>query len=233
MRRFKVLGLAFLAIAALGVMTAASASAILPDIHLLPTEASKAITGEGTTGKAVEAAILESELGTKLTAEELKVLLALTPLTALGTYDLHFVNVVFAGEKCKTTGDALGVVLAKGDFHLVFVGLSPTTTLATGVLLLVNVKFECGKVKFNVKGPIVTSFKPLNEVNNDITEFDVNAKCVKPGFQDLTTYEDENGNTLTKQLLLVEIPGLEPEFACETLKEQVKIKMSNMISVLL
>jgi hypothetical protein len=235
MRRLKAFGLAFLAIAALAVITAASASAILPDIHLLPTEASKAITGEGTIAKA-SVAILESELGTKVEADELKVLLGLTPLTALGLYDLHFVKVKLIAESCSSEGDAAGVVLAKGEFHLVFVGLSPTTTLAVGVLLLfgaAGVKFKCGKVSFTVKGAIVVSFKGLNEVNNDITEFDVNAKCVKPGFQDLTSYEDENGNPVTKQLPIVEVPGLEPENGCETLKEQVKIKMSNMISVLL
>jgi hypothetical protein len=152
MRHFKVLGLAFFAIAALGVMTAASASAILPDIHLLPTESNKAITGEGTIGKGPKTVILESEIGTRLEAEELKVLLALTPLTALGTYDLHFVNLQFGAEKCKSAGDAIGVLLLKGEFHLVFVGLSPTTTLAAGVLLLVNTKYECGKIKFTVTG---------------------------------------------------------------------------------
>jgi hypothetical protein len=77
------------------------------------------------------------------------------------------------------------------------------------------------------------SFNKLNEVNNDITEFDVNAKCSKPGVQDLTTYEDANGNTLTKQLLTVEVPGLEPESECLAFKEQIKVKTSNMVSVLL
>jgi hypothetical protein len=118
----------------------------------------------------------------------------------------------------------------------VFVGLSPTTTLAVGVLLLfgaAGTKFKCGKVSFTIKGAIIVSFKKLNEVNNDITDFNVNAKCVKSGFQDLTSYEDENGNPVTKQLPILEIPGLEPENACESLKKQVKIKVGNMISVLL
>jgi hypothetical protein len=112
MRRVKVLGLVFLAVAALGVMTAASASAILPDIHLLPTEASKAITAEGTIANA-SVAFLESELGTKLEGDELKVLLGLTPLTALGLYDLHFAKVKLGKESCSSEGDAAGVLLVR------------------------------------------------------------------------------------------------------------------------
>src|ERR1700744_2665058 len=69
-------------------LASASASAMeLPDIHPLPE--SETVTAEGVI-KGAEAAVIETEIGEKLTAEELRPLFRFEKLSSLGSGDLHF-----------------------------------------------------------------------------------------------------------------------------------------------
>jgi hypothetical protein len=235
MKQIKILGLALVAVFALASAVAAtSAMALeLPDIHVVLGEAAP-VTGEGTTGKKAKAAVLETEVGSVLNAEELKILLKLEALSALGPVDFHFVNVTEGPgntTKCNTEGDsaAEGVVLVKGEYHVVAFKNAAGVLLQEVLVLFPETTIKCAKLSIKVRQPVLA--KLIVAGNTQVTSFGVDAICAGKGKQELTTYFNDEGKELTKQLITANF-GLGFENGCEATAEEVKIKTNKMIEFL-
>jgi hypothetical protein len=233
MKQIKILGLALVAVFALASAVAAtSAMALeLPDIHVVLGEAAP-VTGEGTTGKKQGAATLETEVGSKLSAEELKILLKLEALSALGPVDLHFVNVAEGKgpTKCNTEGDAEGVVLLpKAEYHIVAFKNAGGVLLQEVVILFPETTMKCNKLSVKLRQPVLA--KLIVAGNTQVTSFGVDAKCAGKGKQELSTYFNDEGKELTKQLITSNF-GLGFENGCEATAEEIKIKTNKMIEFL-
>jgi len=119
MRYIKMLGLTLVAVFALASAVAAtSAMALeLPDLHILEGEAYPA-TGLGVI-KGAKVAELQATVGTVIEAEEVKVLMKLEALSALGPIDFHFTGSKSGGVPCNSVGDATGVILVPGEYHVI------------------------------------------------------------------------------------------------------------------
>ncbi|HST33663.1 MAG TPA: hypothetical protein VLJ80_09130 [Solirubrobacteraceae bacterium] len=215
--------IALLAVLAMSATIAAtSASASLPEAELLPGES---FPVESTsTIKGTEVAFIESSLGLLIICNELKELLTLET-AHLGKFDDHWVGCKDNGVNVNTIGDAAGVMLFKGTEHLVFVLLSP---LAVGtVRQLEEATLEIGKAKVKVKGVVVAGLSPLNE---ETTKYKLNLKCSGKGKQELSSYFNEAGESLTKQLPLINA-GLGNENACYAAKEELSMSSNKMLKI--
>jgi hypothetical protein len=159
MKRFRLLGLALLAVFALGALMAASASAALPE--LLGNQAfPKSWTGKsvGTTelltvgGAAVISCNAATADGEQLT-------------DTLGDYHLHFTECKLVGAgPCSSEGDNSGVILTLGEYHYVDDFLGTPATLGVAILFLVDTHFICTPpgVLILVKGHVLCLIlKPL------------------------------------------------------------------------
>jgi hypothetical protein len=134
MRKIKVLGLAIVAVFALGAMLASTAFA-LPSF--LPGTA-----GTTWTGSAVGETELQST--SALAAVKCKTASAEGSFTnnAEGPFHIDFKECTAAGGKCTGAGESSGVILALGTDHLVWDAL---TTLSAAILFSIepSVHFTC------------------------------------------------------------------------------------------
>jgi hypothetical protein len=194
MRRFKFLGLALLSVCAFGIMTAASASAALPDLSLLSGEAFP-VTMEGslTSKDLLETAVLGEKLeGTKVTLK-----LELAELSALGKFTAVFVGVKEKTNPCKSTSGAKEEVATSGEFHIVLLVGGASYGI---VFLPSSVLIECGepaKTKIHVKGAAVGS--TTLATGADFTETKGTLEGSK-GKNNITEYLNSSG-TATKGIL--------------------------------
>jgi hypothetical protein len=219
MRQLKILGLALVAIFALGI-TATSALALLPDVHCLKTEEPGCYPVHINFGdNGITPTELQSTGGGKLEGKGVSILLLLTELSGLGTFGSTFLNVEWKKEKevkCNTKGDAEGAVVTKGTFHVVYWSLSP---LRTGIAFLPEpVTIECGPKKtINVKGCALSTAEPKkpSESELDVTNIDGRLQGEK-GKNALTEYDDQNGNKV-KCILESQFPGGEFKQSMETI----------------
>src|ERR1700755_2555634 len=182
-------------------LASASASAMeLPDIHPLPE--SETVTAEGVI-KGAEAAVIETEIGEKLTAEELRPLFRFEKLSSLGSGDLHFSGVSRKGTKCNTEGDAPGVVLMASEFkwHYIILQISPAL-IADLVYLIPATTLICGTLKIKASGSLVVGLEGVSN-NTPTTSFKLSAKCSGKGKQELTSYFNDAGTSVTKNLVLM------------------------------
>jgi hypothetical protein len=154
MQRFKLLGLTVLAVFVLGAVASSSAFGALPTV--LPETAKIS----GTTGKGT----LETTEGLAITCEKSTV--SETAFKTKGAFHITFTGCTGpAKEKCESLGDAAGIILVLGEYHFVFITLSP---LVVGLALLLSpeVHIDCltiiGEVLLLVKGCIVGSVSPIN-----------------------------------------------------------------------
>ena len=134
MRRFKLLGLALMAVFIAAVAVVGTASAALPKV--LP-EAAKNWTGASDGGGIV---LLGSA---DITCTEAPATGTLEANKPLGTFHIEFKNCTTEEKaiKCTGLGDAASVILTLGTWHSVFDNL---TTLSAAVLFLIEpVHFNC------------------------------------------------------------------------------------------
>ncbi len=230
MRRFRVFGLLVLSVFAVGVMTASSASAALPTLLYLSGETGEAL-GTGLVTGALGTVNLETELeslpGTGVRLE----LTALKNDTKLGTYLANFFGVeetAGAKAKCNSTGFGVGEVHISGEWHLVYVGLSPTTTLMVGMLLLVPKQtFKCGALTDSAEGSVLAKLTKLGA--SDFTELGGVLKCAPVVKPELTEYDNEAG-TKVKAALKSKLGGLN-EPACESVSKEIVVKFNRMLTI--
>src|SRR6185437_8805820 len=185
MRRLKTVVTAFVGVVALFAVMSASASAVA-----LP-EFSKATNATGTIGTSTfetTSALLGSITSTSGTTEQT------ATSTQLGT--LH---IMFAGVKChgpfgetaagESLGDAAGVVLVLGEYHLVRIA-----TGDVGVWLLINpVHIEClfasGTLLLVVQGNLLGLITPILTKTKSFTITLTQSK----GSQTIKEFENDSG----------------------------------------
>jgi len=195
MRRLTVGGLMLMSMLALGI-TATSASAFLPDLHVSLTGGTYPVHAEGACAACITE--LTSAGGVILSALGFSVLYLFAELSALGLYHAHIKNVQKGAQTCKTPGDGTGVVLVEEYVHLVFTELAPGLKVAALYLILNPLTITCGTVHVTVKGSVLGAY--AGALNSCITEFKVNLLGEK-GKQNIFRYEDNLGNSVAAELL--------------------------------
>jgi hypothetical protein len=218
MHRLKLVGLALIAVLAVGVTTAASAMAALPEVLLLGTEKFP-VAFEGTSGKGKLVTVGGKEIKCTKGKNSGSVTGAKT-----GTATLTFEGCESSGFKCNTAGKGAGIVESTGSTTLVFDSL---TTLGVAELLAVNeTTIECTSlVKIKVKGNILLLVLPINSEVTVIT-FDVSQTGGKP--TDSTYWE---GGVEKHPQLLTSINGGAFEESGDT-SEENKATTAKMIEVM-
>jgi hypothetical protein len=168
MKRLTVVISALVAALTSGLL-ATSAFASLPDFSItlgggFPLHLKFADNGKTKTK-------LESTAGGILEGEGLSVLMSVASLTALGTFSLDYLKVTDKSESCHSIGDASGVVLSQGTFHIVYTNLSP---LSPALLYeLKQFEIECGKTEIIEKGGMISSL--------DSFEWEAGEETASPG----------------------------------------------------
>jgi len=231
MSRVKTLFVALFALAlvAAAFATTSALALELPDVHILAGE-TYPVTGEGAV-KGEDLFVLETELGEKILAREIKIKIELAELTSLGlaTVDLtEAVEKVLGGPKCNTVGDAAGTVLINGEYHIIDLSTSPLTIAF--LLLFPELTLECGKVKVKVRGPLIAAITKVTS-GTDVTQFGIAAKCAAgKGKQELKEYLNDEG-AKTKGAATANF-GLGFETACVSTGVEVVINTTKMIDFL-
>jgi hypothetical protein len=213
MQRLKLLGLALMAVFAMGVVVSASASAANGPLNAEKKEPATT-TFSGHAVATTTFTILEGFGETK--CPEVLFEGSLSP--RLGPFHLHWHKCTTnLGGTCTGLGDEAGLILALGEAHLVWDSLEP---LGAAILfLLEHVHYACtvlGSTKLIlVLGEVLCLITPINSLTKKFT-----IKCekgAKAGDPAETMYwkDDESGT-------LVEIP--EGLLASEN--EGVSYKMS-------
>ncbi len=147
MSKVKLLGLALVAVFALGASVTASALGASVEILTKNKTQSEAVKISGTSKKETKLSILGSSVEVKcpeVTTETVQ-----EGKSLLGLFHLHWKGcTTSAGGTCTGLGDESGLILALGKFHLVEDKLSSEGSLGLGILfLLEHVHFTC-KVVF-------------------------------------------------------------------------------------
>jgi hypothetical protein len=225
MRLLKPLGLA-LVVSLLGLVTATTASAFtLPDIATALTGETYPIIGEGSV-KVAEGSESEDYFETetsKIPDRETRVKLEVSELGSGGVGEVELLGIHESGkptETCNTEGDAAGVVLVKGEFHLVVTSLSPLEigTLLTFKKFTVNCK---GGLKVKVEGPLIGRVKvPLGGGAGDVASVLLAFHCSGPGIQELSSYYNDEEKLVTGELLKANF-GAGAENGCKELTREV------------
>jgi hypothetical protein len=150
MKRFRLLGLALLAVFSLGALIVASASAELP--LLLPVK----VGGSPWTGvnDGAEKVILETLKGEKVPCNKVK-MSGTQETDTLGKYKLTFEECETVTGKCNSDGDAAGIILTEGEYHYVDDFLGTAATLGVAVLLLVSAHYLCPLVLILATGTLL------------------------------------------------------------------------------
>lgn len=193
MKRFRLIGVALVAVFALGAVLSASAFA-LPEFL---------IGGEGKpgsyTGKNVGNAILENSAGTQVTCTAAKGAGGFVSDNA-GTFKISFEKCKSGSIACKGAGDGTEIILSEGSFNEVFDTLGTGVTLGVATLFLPHeTSFECtGFAVSKVKGDVLCLVTtPLTSS----TSHTFACKGVAKGKAAEKSYFNDSGTAVTVQLL--------------------------------
>jgi hypothetical protein len=160
MRLLRLLGLTLLAAFALGAMAAATASATEPGLLPLGGEFKVPV---GMTGKTEVTSELKSGgqtiACTALTLENGELGKGESKHITLGTGLLKFTKCTLKGLACQSLNaagakDPEGTILAPVDFHFINVLKESTLEPGIAVIILENIKFECGGLRIEVRGVV-------------------------------------------------------------------------------
>ncbi len=113
----------------------------------------------------------------------------------LGKFTIDFKSCALGGKECHSEGDAEGVILVKGEYHLVRLGEEKA-----GVWFLVEpVKISCKflSTKTEVKGNVLGLIEPVNTAG---TKFTINVN-VHESKQEWAEYENNEGVKEKAELL--------------------------------
>jgi hypothetical protein len=195
MRRFRLIGLAFVAMLTLGAALSASAFA-LPEF--LPFSAgTKTFTSALDSGEA----ILENSASTKIKCTALKGEGTLETDT-LGTFKISFENCTLSGTPCTGTGDLSRTILLEGSFHYVDTTLGTGETLGMGMLFLPKLaEFDCvgGLVNNLLKGTLICLI--LTPLTSSVTHLFHCLPGATPGSSLYKQYWNDAGTHVEVQLL--------------------------------
>jgi hypothetical protein len=176
----------------------ALASVSLPDISITLVGGAYPIHAQATAASAPTT--LSTANGSVLTGTGVTVLLLTTELSALGTFTMDYTNNLQAGSsnKCNSVGDAAGLVLMGGEFHVVPIGLSP---LKLGILFLVSsftVLCESG-LEIEIKGNFLGTLSKIGTEATELTE-PFSAIEGERGKQAISEYYNDGGTRILAKL---------------------------------
>jgi hypothetical protein len=159
MQRFRILGVALMAVFVLGAVVSATASA---EVQVLPLGTEEKWTGESGSGSLE---VLKKEDKVECAKDKSE-----------GTFEankpLGKVHIDFEGCKtsktkvsCTGLGEAKEVILTLGTTHLVFDKLGAGAELGVGVLFLIEpTHFTCLIALIVVEGQLLCLIKPINTI---------------------------------------------------------------------
>jgi hypothetical protein len=227
MGHVKTLRMALFAVLALGTVFTVTASAALPDIHV-GTGGKYPVTSEGSVGTGAKVVgRIETEIGEILTCTKVKFTATLNELTSLQPGTLVGTGCTEKnGHLCNTLGQVAGEILASGEFHIVFSGLSPITV---GFLVLFpepTIDCNANKLKIKIKAPILTKLNVAAGL--EVSEYKLESACTKGKQEPREYYNDEEKLTVANFLANF---GLGFEKACYV-GEPVTLKSSQRIDFL-
>jgi hypothetical protein len=139
---------------------------------------------------------LETSSGSVLKGTGVTLLLLTTELSALGTFNADFTSVENVEKiKCHSGGDAAGVVLLGGEFHLV---LSPQNL---GILFLVSeFEVECpGGVNVLLRGNVLGGLTGIGGQSTELTSVGGVVEGSK-GKQNISEYFNAGGTKIKAKL---------------------------------
>jgi hypothetical protein len=169
MKRLKHAAAPAAALLTLAITSTTLAAVDLPDISVTLTGGIYPIHIQGTLPRA--ATRWGDSGGVILEGEGVTLLLLTTELSALGTFMLDYTNYEEpkTGAKCQTAGDAAGVILVKGEFHLV--PLEVSAALPLGILFLVSeFEFRCKEsLEFEERGATLGTLENIGTENQELT----------------------------------------------------------------
>jgi hypothetical protein len=198
MKRLKLVGVILGALFALGLTAANALAAVnLPDISVTLTGGVYPIEAKGTLTAA--ATKLGSSTGVTLSGTGVTLLLKTAELSALGTFTTVFTKVKNSeGDECSSSGDAKGVVLVSGEFHLVPISLSPLTL---GILFLVSeLEIACtAGVSPLVRGNVIGSINGIGSEATELTGFGGKLEG-ELGKQNISEYYNDGGTKIKAKL---------------------------------
>jgi hypothetical protein len=160
MHRFRILGVALMAVFVLGAVASATASAV--GVEVLPLGKEEKWTGNSGSGRL--------EVLKKADAVECKKEKSEGTFEAnkpLGKFHIDFegCKTTETGVTCTGLGEASGVILTLGSTHLVFDKLGAGAELGVGVLFLVEAThFTCFIALIIVEGQVLCLIKPINTI---------------------------------------------------------------------
>lgn len=199
-----------------------AAELALPDVHTALSGENYPIRVSGEV-KVIERSQLRLvDSVSSLSATLMSVLLEAKELSSLGIIHLDYTGASEGtsgtGAECKTAGDAAGVLLFEEVGHLVFDLFSPRLELA-GLLLSGTVLIVCGtSEEIEVRGPVLVRVVPISNSSEggDSTKAEARAVCQSGsnGIQEISSYYNNNGTMLTRQLMELSLAGGEFVDAC-------------------
>jgi hypothetical protein len=193
-------------------------AAALPDISI-SLGGSYPIHLQGTVSEA--ATSLATASGDVLEGTGATLLLLTTELSSLGHFTATFTNMKDPAtkEKCHSTGDATGVVLASGEFHTV----SNQGGVPELLFLLTEFEIECAGLEVLVRGTMLATLD-AGEAEEEATEINTILEGEK-GKENLTEYVNDGGTAVTAKLESEQGTGftatdadIEGEFSLEALE---------------
>jgi hypothetical protein len=199
MKFYKLASVTFGALLCFAIVAANALAAVsLPDISVTLTGGKYPVHSVGSLPNA--ATSLGSSSGIALEGKGVTLLLLTTELSALGTFTSDFTEVVEPLQnKCHTSGDAEGVVLVGGEFHLVPTNLSP---LNLGTLFLVTEFVIICPIAGNitVHGNVLGSLNGIGSEGTELTGFSGTLKG-ENGKQQLSEYYNDGGTKVKTKLI--------------------------------
>lgn len=184
MKRFKLLGLALMAVFALAAAFSASALA-LPE--LLGQAAGAEYSGKNTSENPTLETTKEEKIVCKEASAE-----GVQESDTLGTFHIHFTSCKSSGFSCNTSGDSTGIILALGTFHYVFYSLGSGSELGVAILFLPEEQtIKCtALVTLKVRGTLLC---PVSEPLTSATTHTFNCSESKGVPANKTWWNDEGG----------------------------------------
>jgi hypothetical protein len=221
MRHVKTLGVALIAMLALG-LTAMSAFATLPDLSIQLGGAypiHMQFNDNGTTSVR-----LNDTGGDQTTYKGLLLLLLASELSALGAFGELVLNVKMATKRCEQTGEKnKEEVLIKGTYHLVYPSLTPLTL---GLALSMEpVAYNCEKVKIKVQGCALAQITDPLTAAVDVELMTTTLLGDGKGKNILTKYDNAAGTGTVNCIL-------ETNFGIEFLQAEESVEESIHLSTL-
>ncbi len=196
MHRLKLVGVLLGALCALGVMAASASAFTLPDISIAlggtyPIHSEGSLPGAKTELGAANGVVLKG-VGVSL--------LTLTnELSALGPFSSTFLNVEKAGTICNSEGDAAGVVLVSGGFHIV---LGPGGTKKSLFILFLVATFvvHCGALEVEIRGDVLGTYNLAGESEAEEYTTVLGTLEGTKGKQKFTEYFNDGGTIVKAKL---------------------------------